>query len=147
MLCFKNLETTGCVLWSSKRLDKQKYAKSTAHISKIINKAILALSYSYKEICFRKYFTLGKNVLSKKLKLYNRPRVDTKFGDAKFRMENYFRILQNFYFISWNFGEISQPYYAKFRKTKLKISRNKTKFHKIIGNSSRFKKKNIFCPI
>jgi hypothetical protein len=40
-------------------------------------------------------------------------RVDTKFRDTKFRIENYFRISRNFYLISRNFAEISQPYFAK----------------------------------
>jgi hypothetical protein len=61
-----------------------------------------------------------------------------------YEISHYFRISRNFYFISRNFAEISQPYFAKFHEIKLEISPNKTIFHEIIGNLSRFKKKYIF---
>jgi hypothetical protein len=54
---------------------------------------------------------------------------DSTRVDTKFRNENYFCILQNFYFISRNLSKILQPCFAKFQEIKVKIMRNKIIFH------------------
>jgi hypothetical protein len=70
--------------------------------------------------------------------LYRRRHLHLKISsirvDTKFRIENYFRI-------SRNFVEISQTYFAKFRESKLEISRNKqystVKFRELISTKFR----------
>jgi hypothetical protein len=58
-------------------------------------------------------------------------------ADQHKKMENTFVFREIFILFRRNFATV-------FREIKLKISRNKTILHEIIGNSSRFKNKNTY---